>query len=195
MQITDWPEQNLLGLLYLIVLLLCCFGSGPKWVWAPVEALSAISLVSQYLVGVKAIQGWLFPAGCYGPHPTPGCNAIWAGLFASNDDPSWWDDWSGPRFVSYAIGEAKADFVRAQAARSLRLIPFMALQVSAILAQFCAILRNSSYPPPPAAGPLFAPEATRAIPRGRPLQGGSPPEAAGARGDGGGVSEVRARRV
>ena len=89
MQITDWPEQNLLGLLYLIVLLLCCFGSGPKWVWAPVEALSAISLVSQYLVGVKAIQGWLFPAGCYGPHPTPGCNAIWAGLFASNDDPSW----------------------------------------------------------------------------------------------------------
>ena len=69
MQITDWPEQNLLGLLYLIVLLLCCFGSGPKWVWAPVEALSAISLVSQYLVGVKAIQGWLFPAGCYGPHP------------------------------------------------------------------------------------------------------------------------------
>ena len=54
MQITDWPEQNLLGLLYLIVLLLCCFGSGPKWVWAPVEALSAISLVSQYLVGVKA---------------------------------------------------------------------------------------------------------------------------------------------
>ena len=89
MQITDWPEQNLLGLLYLVVLLLCCFGSGPKWVWAPVEALSAISLVSQYLVGVKAIQGWLFPAGCYGPHPTPGCNAIWAGLFASNDDPSW----------------------------------------------------------------------------------------------------------
>ena len=130
MQITDWPEQNLLGLLYLIVLLLCCFGSGPKWVWAPVEALSAISLVSQYLVGVKAIQGWLFPAGCYGPHPTPGCNAIWAGLFASNDDPSWWDDWRGPQFVSYAIGEAKADFVRAQAARSLRLIPFMALQVT-----------------------------------------------------------------
>ena len=69
MQITDWPEQNLLGLLYLIVLLLCCFGSGPKWVWAPVEALSAISLVSQYLVGVKAIQGWLFPAGCCGPIP------------------------------------------------------------------------------------------------------------------------------
>ena len=32
--------------------------------------------------------------------------------------------------MSYAIGEAKADFVRAQAARSLRLIPFMALQVT-----------------------------------------------------------------
>ena len=35
--------------------------------------------------------------------------------------------------MSYAIGEAKADFVRAQAARSLRLIPFMALQVLCLL--------------------------------------------------------------
>ena len=127
MQITDWPEQNLLGLLYLIVLLLCCFGSGPKWVWAPVEALSAISLVSQYLVGVKAIQGWLFPAGCYGPHPTPGCNAIWAGTTGrvSNTEHSVHPRFSHPH--------------------SSRHRPFRFQRRSVLVRSYCAILANSAH--------------------------------------------------
>ena len=78
-------SENVLGALYLLLVLVGCFGL-VRWLWLPAGLLSSAVLVLQYLFQIRLAASWLPAAGCDAAAPPRGCDAIWVGLHRVTSD-------------------------------------------------------------------------------------------------------------
>ena len=78
-------SENLLGALYLLLVLVSCFGL-VRWLWLPAGLLSSAVLVMEYLFQIRLAASWLPAAGCDAAAPPRGCDAIWVGLHRVTSD-------------------------------------------------------------------------------------------------------------